>query len=658
MRYFITTVLFVLVGFSLWAQVPCNSIRDAKAQRLVDQASNYLRQFPARAQKQLEDALMIEGTSTEAHFLLGEILLLDYYAKSKFKDNAAEADVLFKETEGHFKKSIKFCATFNGSIAHYYLAKLYYERRKRTECAMYLNHFLANGTNLELRPEAEWLKAELDSFAYLKSHPVAFVPKPIAALNSYDDEYLPMLSPDGSMMFFTRRSKTKVRKGDKFLDEYFMVSEFQNGDFGAPTDLPTPFNDGKNTGGATISADNNTMFVTICNNTMVDGTAYKNCDIFESHRQKSKWTTPQELGDEINGRLSFEAQPTLSPDGKTLYFVSIREGGLGGMDIYRSRRLPNGKWQRAENLGSEINTALNDKTPFIHPDGKTFYFSSDGRHGMGNFDIYFTRIKDKGWESVRNIGYPINTEDDDLGLMVSLDGETLCFSSSKLSGNAQLDLFSAVTPAYARPDKVLFVKGHVDAPGGGLGQGLEVGLENLQTGVRTEGLVDQTNGNYAVSVNNRPENEQMLVVEKPGNMFKTVFLDPAKQKKVSPIKLDIDMPKLEKGVVLELENIYFEFNSSKFDYKSKVTLAHFLKFLTLHSKYNCRIMGHTDAIGNDTYNLQLSTERSKAVFDFLIANRIDAKRLDFKGFGSTKPKADNATDAGRAKNRRTEFELF
>ena len=635
----------------------CWATKSPKAQRMVENARNYWEQYPQRAQKQLEDALMIEGTIGEAHYLLAEIDMQQYERIKVFEGRNEETSKLLADAEKHYKFTLKFCKAHHDFAAYFKLAALYYETKRRDDALAMLKEYENKTTQNTFSDSAKWYRESIETYQRLIANPVPFSPTPIRNVCSLDDEYLPSLSPDGTMLFFTRRMKKQVLQGSQYLRELFMRSTLNaKGEYSAAEALPLPFNDGTNQGSPSLTIDNRTMYFTICSNVITDGTSYKNCDIYVTQFKNGVWTEPRALDEPVNGRYTFEAQPSISADGRTLYFVSIRDRGMGGMDIYKTQLQDNGRWTIPENLGPNINSSRDDKTPFLHTDGQTLYFASDGRHGMGGYDIYYSRLANGQWPKANNIGYPINTDDDELGLIASLNGESFIFSSARMNGNNQLDLYQAMLPKEAKPQPVVFVKGGLSSTPDN--RTSLVSIENLRTGEVREGFSENGNGNYAISIND-PKNDDFVVsVEKPGHMFQTSYIKPNNSATRTIIEHNFNLPELQKGMKVELENIYFEFNSSAFNYKSRRTLEVFVRFLNQHPKYNVGIYGHTDNVGNDAYNQQLSEQRAKAVYDYLVEHNIDRNRLKFKGFGESSPRADNSTESGRALNRRTEIQLL
>jgi outer membrane protein OmpA-like peptidoglycan-associated protein len=435
-----------------------------------------------------------------------------------------------------------------------------------------------------------------------------------------------------------------------------MFSRLQpDGKFDSGDEMPEPFNLNDNEGGATLTDDNKTLYYTVCkyntNNT------YYNCDIYYSELVDGDWTPIKSVSDKINMPTTWESQPSISADGKTLYFVSDRPGGYGGYDIYKAMKNDNGEWSAPVNLGPTINSIGNEKSPFIHPDGKTLYFSSDGWLGMGGYDIFYSHLNDDGtWTKPVNIGYPINSPDDEVGFFVSTDGKKGYFASNKLKGPGGWDVYSFDLYDKARPEKVLFVSGTVKSESESEMANTRIELKNMETKKVSEVPLDSVTGNYvAVTPFN---NDYVMTVKKEGYVYETRYIAKSDSTYRMPAHLDLEIHQIELNKSYRINDIYFEFNSFELTEESKAVLDLLIEFLRENPTIYIEIQGHTDNIGNDAENLKLSSNRAKSVYDYLIANKIDSKRLTYKGYGKTIPVASNDTEEGRARNRRTVFVII
>jgi len=381
------------------------------------------------------------------------------------------------------------------------------------------------------------------------------------------------------------------------------------------------------------------------------------CDIYQAFRKGNKWGMPRNLGGPVNSS-KWESQPSISADGKTLYFVSNRSGGSGGMDIWVTQLAPNNEWTIPRNLGDKINTPFSEETPFIHPDGKTLYFTSDGHVGMGEKDIYVTRKDADGtWSEPKNLGYPINTWNDEQGLFVAASGENAYFSSDRKGGYGKLDLYSFKLYEEARPTRVTYVKGKVKDKETGKPLGAKFELIDLATSeVVIESSSDQIDGKFLVTL--PVDHEYALNVSLDEYLFYSEhFSLPKEQDITKPYRMDVDLQPIKFGEKVVLKNIFFETASFDLLPESTVELDKLVAFMNNNASIHIEIGGHTDNVGKPEDNQLLSENRSKSVRQYLIDHAIPEGRIQYKGYAERQPIDTNETPEGRANNRRTEFKV-
>jgi len=382
------------------------------------------------------------------------------------------------------------------------------------------------------------------------------------------------------------------------------------------------------------------------------------CDLYISFKKGNKWTTPVNMGGNVNSN-KWDSQPSISPDGTTIYFASARPGGKGGSDIWKINLLPNGQWSRAINLGDTINTDKDENSPFMHFDNQTLYFCSDGHTGMGGRDLYYSRKDSSGkWGIPVNLGYPINTFADEFGLIVNAKGDTAYFSSDKEGGKGKLDLYSFELNKANRPLPVTYLKGIVY--NSETKQKIEARFEliNLKSSkVVYTSYSDPIKGDFLVTL--PTENDYALNVSKEGYLFYSDnFTLSGNWTNIEPFIKNVPLVPINIGGTVVLKNIFFE--TAKYDLKkeSYIELNKLIAFLKTNVNLKIEISGHTDNIGGKEYNQTLSENRANSVYSYLIDKGIDSKRLTFKGYGDTKPIDTNDTDLGRSNNRRTEFKII
>ncbi len=491
---------------------------------------------------------------------------------------------------------------------------------------------------------------------YQMQHPVDFKPQNLGdSVNSENDEVLPALTADELTLIIT----VKHRKDAKTIDqssgyeEDFYISHKINGVWTKAIPIGPPLNTHGNEGAQSISPDGHSIYFVGCNRD--DG--YGSCDIYTAEYVGEHWTIPVNMGPKVNSQY-WETQPSIAADGRTLYFVSNRPGGKGGQDIWETVKDDNGEWGYPVNLGDSINTPRDEMSPFIHPDNHTMYFASDGHIGMGGVDLFYTKKIDKDtWSKPVNLGYPINTYADEINLIVNAKGDYAYFSSDKYGGKGKFDLYGFELYKEARPMMVNYMKGIVyDAE---TNKKLEAKFEviDLTTGtIEVQSKSDPVNGSFLVCL---PSGKSYaLNVSKDGYLFysENIFIT-GNYSNTEPYLKDVALKPVKVGEAVVLNNIFFETDQYELKDESKVELNKLLSLLKNNPKMKIEVGGHTDNVGGDKHNQLLSQNRAKAVYDYLIKNGIDKLRLSYKGYASTKPVATNDTEAGRSKNRRTEFSV-
>jgi outer membrane protein OmpA-like peptidoglycan-associated protein len=546
--------------------------------------------------------------------------------------------------EQSYLKVIQLCPDLDAEM-YFQLGWLYFDLKKYKEAEKQLKKFL----EFDKLNEAHAKKAEgMMVKANLLSHPVSFDPKPVKDISTADPEYLPYISPDNEFAFFTRRFDMQDKNsvtGSQSVEKFMMAERVANGIYDKGKPMPLPFNSKKsnNEGGASITIDNQHLFFTV----NING----NFDICTSDFVDGHWTEIRNLGPNVNDPVQWDSQPSISSDGKTLYFASARDSSTG-TDIYKTTKDANGNWTKAVKLSSKINTNGNEKSPFIHPDNHTLYFSSDSLPGLGGYDIFMTKLDSAGnWSTPVNLGYPINTEADEVGFFVSTDGKKGYYASNKLGQSYDIysfDLYPAV-----RPDTVLLVKGVVADESEKNPVSARVEIKDVITQKITPIEADSVTGRYAAVV--KFNHDLMLTVKKKGYAFQSQYISHKDSNFHEPVKVDLAIQKLKLGEQYTLHDILFLTNSYDINDTIKAVLDNFADFLKDNPSIKLALNGYTDNIGDSQDNIKLSNNRAKTVYDYLVSKGIDPERLSYKGLGDTRPVASNNTDEGRAKNRRTVF---
>lgn len=566
----------------------------------------------------------------------------------------------FTLAEQYLKKVIDACPD-DIPEAYFHLGKLAYTTNQKCDAINYFKKFLTYQGDFDtLFAEAKMLMKWSEEICKLINNPVPFNPKLVKGISSQLDDYLVSLSPDNEIAYYTRKTKDYQISGYKsepaFQEKFYFSYRISDNVFDNGKEMPYPFNRNENEGGATINGNNKELIYTVCK-MVTSPRQYYNCDLYSSKNIKGYWTDIVPL-ERVNRPDTWESMPSVTADGKELYFVSNRSGGVGGYDLYKSIKDENGEWSEPINIGKPINTSGDEKSPFIHTDTRTLYFSSNGRPGIGGYDIYYVKINDNNEKTeVKNIGYPINTENDEVGFIVSIDGKYGYFSSNNIKNESLggMDFYYFSLYNEAKPEEVILVKGNLKSEDTTKPIKATVQIKSLESKRVTFIPVDE-DGDYVASL---LKNEDYLLTIKGEDIVYQSTYVAAKDSITAPvIKLEMEVQPIEVGMHYRLHNIYFAFNSADILSSSQKVLDEFIVFLNDHPTMTISIEGHTDNVGSDEFNLILSENRAKAVYNYLVNNGIDADRLQYKGFGKTTPIATNETEEGRAMNRRTEFVIL
>lgn len=465
-----------------------------------------------------------------------------------------------------------------------------------------------------------------------------------SSINSAESEYFPTLSIESDELIFTRRLNDR--------NEDFFSSAFQNGQWEKAAALSGDVNTPQSEAAQTISSDGQWLIFTA--NGRQEG--YGNYDLYFSQLNAFGWGKAINLGGLVNSD-QWDSQPCLSPDKRDLYFASRRAGGFGGSDIYVCHLKANGRWTEPENLGPGINTSGDDQCPFIHADNQTLYFTSNGWPGYGENDLFYARRQpDASWGKPMNLGYPINTIDDEGTLFIAADGKTAYYASDRSDSKGGLDIYTFELRQDIRPFKTLWVKGKVKDKKTNKELASTVALTDLASKQIISEVRTDESGYYFITL--PLGKDYAFSVSQKGYLFYSDNFLMAGLPPDSVYEKNILLQPIEANASVILKNIFFDVN--KFDLKpeSQVELDELVKLLNENPSLKIEISGHTDNMGKPADNLLLSNNRAKAVVSYLISKNIAAARLTAKGYGETKPVADNKTEEGKARNRRTEMKVI
>lgn len=638
----ITAIFLILCTCFTFAQGKYTTTNQ-KAIKLFDKAmENFQAKDMLSCESNLLKAIKEDEQFLEAHMLLGNI-----YDEQKLTEKAINSYNNVVDIDPEFYEGIYFnLGTNEFSIGRYDDAKQHFEK--------FLSYDKQNPKYVK---RSQFLLKSCNFAINAMKNPVPFTPVNLGdSVNSENNEYSPSLTVDESKLVITvlrPRDANTIHSSDK-EEDFYMCVKSSDSVWGKALKIGAPLNSHGNEGAQSISPDGNILYFTICNR--ADGMG--SCDLYVSERKGAGWSTPVNMGIRVNSG-AWDSQPSISPDGKTLYFASAREGGKGLMDIWKTTKNEAGVWTAPVNLGDSINTGYSEMSPFIHSDGKTLYFTSTGHPGMGGMDIFYSKLLEDGqWSTPKNLGYPINTFNDEGYLIVNARGNKAYFSSDKYGGVGGMDIYAFELYEEARPTAVTYMKGTVyDAKSKKrIGAKFEL-IDLTNSEVAAQSFSDPQTGEFMVSL--PTDRNYALNVSKEGYLFYSENFElKGDHSKLKPFLKDVLLQPIETGSVVVLRNIFFNFD--KFDLKpeSQVELNRLAELLNQNKTMKIEIGGHTDNKGTAEYNQKLSENRAKSVYEYLVNKGIDKTRLSYKGYGLTKPLESNDSEEGRAVNRRTEFKVI
>lgn len=610
--------------------------------------------------------LLLKAIDRDENFLEAHQLIGEFYTYINDTEKAVY----------HYKKSLEIepRANLNGML-YFYIGELQLHNGEYEDAKMYFDKVL-NSRSAAITKEIEseaFLKSKSAEFAMESmKNPSAIDPKNIGpSINTKNPEYFPTMTVDGRTFLFTR--EIPVNNQPRGQEDFFVTSLSEKNVWMKAEPMPKHINTPRNEGAPTLSADGRTLIFVACADEDGDygpgRKGYGSCDLFVTEKIGSNWSQPKNLPGKVN-TAGWETQPSLSSDGKTLYYIR-RVGSRGApprSDIFISTLQEDGTWSKGVPLPNNINTIHRETSVHIHPDGKTLYFSSNGHIGLGGFDIFMTQMQPDGsWSNPVNLGYPINTKNDENSLLVGPGGEIAFFASDRPGGYGDLDIYYFSLPEKYRPTKTTYFEGKVyDAitktPLAG-----KFELIDLETGKTViESSADKVSGEFLVAL---PTKKQYaLNVNYPGYAFFSKNFDMIVREDLEALHMDIPLiPSGSQGSIT-LANVFFDLNKSTLRKESYVELDKLFSFLHENPKIRIEIGGHTDTRGDAKNNLALSHERAQSVYNYLVEKGWDPKRMTYKGYGQTQPLIsdeeiarmdnDKAKERAHQENRRTEYTIL
>ncbi|MBN1188023.1 MAG: PD40 domain-containing protein [Bacteroidales bacterium] len=592
-------------------------------------------------------AMMQKAINADKQFIEAYLIIADVYVEMKNKPKAIES----------YRKAVEINPDFFPMVL-FTLGQLEYDAGEYEEAKGHLETFINKGrASKEYIGKSKQIIANCEFAIRAIANPVPFNPINLGdSVNSQFDEYWPSLSADESTLVFTVLLPKDPNNPSFYLNrqEDFYICQRKEDTLWANRKPVSDFvNTPDNEGAQTLSADGRIMVLTACNRE--DGVG--GCDLYISWYKKGEWTSPVDLGPPVNSKYK-DTQPSLSPDGKTLYFASNRPGGKGNMDIWKTTLGDDGFWMEPVNLGDSINTAGEEQSPFIHPDNRTLYFSSDTWPGMGKPDLFVSRMDASGdWGLPENLGYPINTNGQEIGLFVNAKGNIAYYSSDRMEGRGK-DIFMFELPQNSRPTMVSYMKGKVFDSETNKPLAARFEIIDLANAVTTNQAASEgETGEFLVCI--PTDKDYGLNVNRKGYLFYSDnFSLHGLHDITKPYYKDIPLLPIKEGQKIVLRNIFYATDSFRLKSESRAELNKVVEFLKGNPSVVIEISGHTDNMGTSQHNITLSQNRAKSVVDYLYGQGVDMKQMKYKGYGETQPITNNDTEEGRAQNRRTELKIL
>jgi outer membrane protein OmpA-like peptidoglycan-associated protein len=602
------------------------------------------------AERLIQKAIKEDDNFTEAHSAYADFLME--------KGRVDEAII-------HYEKAVKSSPKMFVDN-YFYLGGAYFSKMEYDKAKQNFQTLLSfDKINPKMKDIGKKFLKDSEFASEAMKKPVQFDPVNVGqGINTYCAEYFPSITGDGNYFIFTRNQDTTGNRQISMED--FFISKKINGEWSQAIRI-NGVNSACNEGAPSISADGMFMFFAGCPNEMCsDGEnimkSYGSCDLYYTQRFNGKWSKPVNIGPPVNTAM-WESQPSFSSDGKTLYFLRgnvNRDKSVDKVDIYYSVLGDDGKFSDPVKLNDNINTSFEEESVYIHPDNQTLYFSSEGHTGFGKQDVFVSRREANGdWGPAVNLGYPINTNGDENSFIVDPSGKVAYFASNKSGGFGRMDIYSFKLPKDFQPEKITYVKGKVYNAKTKESVDATIELFDIETQLKFSTSYSGKDGQFFVTLT--ANKNYMVNVNKPGFLFYSDnFSLKGKETDFNkPYLIEIPLEPIDTGRTVVLNNVFFDVNKWDLKPESKAELDKLGAFLTKNPTMKIELGGHTDNSGDKKFNETLSTNRAKAVYDYLITNnKIAAARLSYKGYAEKRPRVPNDSPENKAKNRRTEFKVI
>lgn len=636
--------LLVVVGFftlfTAQAQQANLSTTSGKAADLYQKAQKYIRERDLpKALAALQDAVEKDPNFGEAYIKAAGLHKMNGNQPAAFES---------------YKKGLA-ALPFNPALAPEYInfADMALAAGEYTLAKQYYENFVkANPKNAKALAHAGRQIKNIYFAAQAVQHPVDFKPQQMASpLNQFQLQYFPALTATKSHLVFTARQSEDPR-----ADENLYVSVRRDNNWSEPVSIAGSINSEFNEGTGSISGDGKTLVFSSCNRP----NSFGDCDLYISVRSGENWSKPVNLGRTVNS-AAWESQPCLSADGRTLYFSSDRgKGGLGREDIWVTHWQDDGAWSVPANMGVPVNTAGAETAPFLHASGTTLYFSSNGHVGLGGSDIFKSTLTDSAWSEPENLGYPLNTSANEASFFITPDNAKGYYSRLVLDANRKksASLFEfEVPPAWKSKETSTFTQGRVFDAQTKKPIGANVQLYDINTDALVQQVkADVENGAYTVVLNQGKQ--YGMFVTAPEYLLKSISFDYSSKAAFNTLTLDIYLDPITKGASAVLNNLFFATGKYELEKKSKTELDKIIAFMAANPQVQIEISGHTDDVGDDKSNKELSNKRASSVAAYLIEHGVKKEKIRFIGYGESRPLKPNTTEQNQQQNRRIEMRIL
>lgn len=622
------------------------------------------------ALKEFEKAYDFNPKSALLNFYMGNAYLYtnEKYKAKKYLDAAFKLNPevddfmdfyrgMAEQLDMNFGEAIKLYKKFEGNSKSKQIESLGRMLAQRiNECK--------SGTELVAKPERVWIDN-------------------VTNLNSAEDDYSPCITTDGTTLMITSR-RPNGHQPDEVgnYDGDIYVSEIVDGKWTAPKNMGAPLNTQNDETASMLSYDG-TKLLTF----MSEGEDY---NVYQSYLKGAKWSTPEIMHRSLN-TIANQTYASYSPNRRRIYIITDKKTGgqSKGTDVYELGLMNNSttEYGAATTVGNEVNTKFNEGSVYIHPSGDYMYFCSEGHNSMGGYDIFMSKYKQGQWQEPVNLGYPINTPYDDYFFAVTASGKYAYIASNREGGKGGLDIYkvtfwgdpkeqNAATEDYllasiANPIQDVQIEKEVKVDKTALtvfkgktidaitGKAVEATIEITDNGsgnVIETFTTNSATGKFLLSLT--AGKNYGIAVKAPGYLFHSENFDVVEPTGFNMINKVIELKNIKKGSKIALRNIFFDSGKSDLKPESNSELDRLVKLLNDVPSLVIEISGHTDNVGSDKMNTQLSQDRADAVVAYLVNQGIKKDRLKSKGYGASQPVASNATAEGRQQNRRTEFEIL